>query len=286
MAYVGYPAGSPQAPQSGMPGGALVPFAGGGQLTQGLGAPGGTPEDPRFFQALLNKLRGAAGNIGQVATYGAAVAPGVSNLAGGILGGDVGQAVTGGAQIAAGAGAAKAAAPIGAAVTRGAAAMLPGPAKFAAPLIGGATQALAGTAAAGGVGLLAQVPGAVARTVTGQQERTREEGKTPGLIPGTGTGVGLDATSQKELEMIRALMNAGVQSNVAGAQAMLPIAKEYLDVQKMNQMQLNQQMGQLTGALNRQQYAFQLAGGAQSEAGANLRTMMTSNPYASSAFRG
>lgn len=242
----------------------------------------------KYFRELLTKLRAAgpeaAALLGGATKYGAATLPGAANVVGGIANQNVGQALTGGAQIAAGAGAVRASAPLGQAVTRAAAA-LPGPAKLAAPLIGGATQALVGGLAAGGVGLLAQAPGALARTITGQEQRSREEGKTPGLIPGTGTGVGLDAASQKELEMIRALMNAGVQSNVAGAQAMLPIAKEYLDVQKMNQMQLNQQMGQLTGALNRQQYAFQLAGGAQSEAGANLRTMMASNPYASSAFR-
>jgi hypothetical protein len=80
-------------------------------------------------------------------------------------------------------------------------------------------------------------------------------------------------------------LDAGVQSNVAGAQAMLPVANQYLDRQQQRQMQMNQQLGQLTGALNRQQYAFQLAGGAQEQAGANLRTMMTSNPYAASTFR-
>jgi hypothetical protein len=35
MAYVGYPTGSAQAPQSGLPGGAMVPYSAGG-----LGAPG------------------------------------------------------------------------------------------------------------------------------------------------------------------------------------------------------------------------------------------------------
>jgi hypothetical protein len=52
------------------------------------------------------------------------------------------------------------------------------------------------------------------------------------------------------------------------------------------QMQLNQQTGQLTGALNRQAYTAQLAGGAQSQAGETVRTMMTAaNPYAASAFQ-
>ena len=58
MAYVGYPAGSTQAPQSGMPGGALAPV-GSGPLTSGLGAPGAGGQDPRYFQELLNRLKAA-----------------------------------------------------------------------------------------------------------------------------------------------------------------------------------------------------------------------------------
>jgi hypothetical protein len=51
-------------------------------------------------------------------------------------------------------------------------------------------------------------------------------------------------------------------------------------------MQLNQQLGQLTGALNQQKYMAQLAGGAQSEAGATTRSILTAaNPYAQSAFQ-
>ena len=67
---------------------------------------------------------------------------------------------------------------------------------------------------------------------------------------------------------------------------MLPIQNQYLDDQMQRQMQLNQQTGQLTGALNRQAYTAQLAGGAQSQAGETVRTMMTAaNPYAASAFQ-
>jgi len=51
-------------------------------------------------------------------------------------------------------------------------------------------------------------------------------------------------------------------------------------------MQLNQQLGQLTGALNQQKYMAQLAGGAQQQAGETTRTMMTApNPYAASVFQ-
>jgi hypothetical protein len=52
------------------------------------------------------------------------------------------------------------------------------------------------------------------------------------------------------------------------------------------QMQLNQQLGQLTGAINQQKYMAQLAGGAQSEAGATTRSILTAaNPYAESVFQ-
>lgn len=279
MAYVGYPAGSSQAPQSGFPGGAMVPY-GSGPLTSGLGVPGTGQQDPRFFQELLNKLKGAgaaaAPVLGAVGKYGAATAPGVQS----VLGGDV---LGGAAQIAAGAGATRAAAPIGAAVTRGAAAMLPGPAKIAAPLIGGATQALAGTLASAGVGAGIGAAKAAIGNIPGAQ---REAGQTPGAIPGTSAGgVGLSNLTGEQRQIAELMRLSGVNIPVEQTQAMMPIANEMKNADVQRQMQLNQQLGQLTGALNRQQYAFQLAGGAQSQAGENLRTMMTSNPYASSTFR-
>jgi hypothetical protein len=59
-----------------------------------------------------------------------------------------------------------------------------------------------------------------------------------------------------------------------------------LDRQMQRQMQLNQQLGQLTGGLNQQKYMAQLAGGAQQEAGATTRQMITAeNPYAASVFQ-
>lgn len=278
MAMVGYPTGSPQAPQSGMPGGALVPIDP-GQLTGGLGAPGQSAQDPRFFQELLNKLKGAgqaaAPVIGAVSKYGAAVAPGVQS----VLGGDV---LGGSAQIAAGAVGTRAAAPVGRAVTGAAAAALPGPLKAAAPLIGGAAQAGLGAiaSAATGAGI-----GAAKGAIGGQGQREREAGQTPGLIPGTGQGVGLAQLSgeQKQIAELARLM--GVDIPAQQAAALMPYANAMKNADMQRQMQLNQQLGQLTGALNRQQYAFQLAGGAQSQAGENLRTMMTSNPYAASTFR-
>lgn len=284
MAYVGYPAGSSQAPQSGMPGGAIVPY-GTNPLTAGLGAPGSEQQDPRFFQELLNRLKGAKDVAGGAVKYGLAIAPGVSNIAGGLSAGDLGQTLTGATQVGVGTYATRAAAPVGAAVTRGAAAMLPGPAKVLAPLIGGATQAGLGTGAAGLTGLIASLPGKAAEAITGQSQREREAGQTPGLIPGQSQGVGLSNLTGEQKQIAELMRLAGVNIPVEQAQAMLPIANQMKNADVQRQMQLNQQLGQLTGALNRQQYAFQLAGGAQSQAGENLRTMMTSNPYASSTFR-
>jgi len=235
----------------------------------------------KYFQELLNRLGGAgaaAGNVvgsptGQlVAGLGAPVAFGLGSLAQGDIPrgvGEIGGGVAGAGLVGGLAQAAQTALP----GTRG---------KIASAGIR-AVGGLVGGAVGGGVaGQAAQAVGNVASAVTGQQ---REAGKTPGILPGSGTGVGLDATTQKELAILRELQKYGIEGTVAGAQAMLPIQNQYLDAQMQRQMQLNQQTGQLTGALNRQQYAFQLAQGAQSEAGANLRTMISSNPYASSAFR-
>jgi hypothetical protein len=284
MAYVGYPAGSSQAPQSGLPGGALVP------ISEVL--PGGNQADPRFFEELLNKLKGVgkgtaevASNVmaapltGQVARYAPGIAMGLGSFGEGQLGAGVGQ-ITGG--VIAGKmskGAAERAA------TALAARGLPGPAKLAAPLVGLA----AGTAGALGGGMIGRAAEGVVQNIgqtgsnlisalTGQR---KEEGKS-GIIGG---GPGLSNLTGEQKQIAELLRLAGVNIPVEQATALMPIANQMKDADMQRQMQLNQQLGQLTGALNRQQYAFQLAGGAQAQAGENLRTMITSNPYASSTFR-
>lgn len=164
------------------------------------------------------------------------------------------------------------------------------PGKIAAPFVGMGVRALGGLLGGGIGGGVAQPAAAAAAqlgqgavsAVTGQQ---RESGQTPGAVPGTGKGVGLENLTGEQRQLAELMRLSGVQIPVEQATQMLPVANQYLDRQMQRQMQLNQQLGQLTGALNRQQYAFQLAGGAQQEAGANLRTMMTSNPYAASTFR-
>jgi len=136
-----------------------------------------------------------------------------------------------------------------------------------------------GSAIGGGIGGALQqglVGGtkAVVDAVTGAR---REEGKS-GLFGG---GVGdLDAGKINELAKSLGMTQVEV------AEKLIPSYNAMRNADVNRQMQLNQQLGQLTGALNQQKYMAQLAGGAQSEAGATTRSILTAaNPYAASAFQ-
>jgi hypothetical protein len=86
-------------------------------------------------------------------------------------------------------------------------------------------------------------------------------------------------------ETIDFMRRAGM-NQVDIATALNPMLNQNLDQQRNRQMQLNQQTAQLTGGLNQQRYMAELAGGAQTEAGALTRQIMTTtNPYANSAFQ-
>ena len=160
--------------------------------------------------------------------------------------------------------------PLGAGLTATATKFAPAGTKTA---VGLATSLLAPPVLSAAGGLTSSLAGAV----TGQR---REEGKS-GL---TGGGVGTEA--DQWLNQVAELSRITGRAQVDIAREMLPIQNQYLDNQMQRQMQLNQQTGQLTGALNRQAYTAQLAGGAQSQAGETVRTMMTAaNPYAASAFQ-
>jgi hypothetical protein len=158
---------------------------------------------------------------------------------------------------------------LGGVVTAGAAKLAPKGSKTA---VGLATSLLAppilGATASGAQQLISAVTGS-----------RREEGKS-GL---TGAGVELDDAFMKKIAEISKITG---QSQVDVARQMLPVRQEFAEAEKQRLMQLNQQTAQLTGALNRQLYAAQLAGGAQQQAGETVRTMMTAaNPYAQSAFQ-
>lgn len=181
-----------------------------------------------------------------------------------------------------------------------------------APLVGGGIQLLQGDplgavgSVAGGVlgapfGPLGSIAGAAlggaalkavaapvaqaAQGMLGGAARTEmARGESPGLIPGIG-GTGIGFTDQN-IKDIAELSRITGQSQVDIARQMLPISQEFRNAEMQRQMQLNQQTGQITGALNRQLYTAQLAQGAQSQAGETTRTMMTAaNPYAASAFQ-
>ena len=151
---------------------------------------------------------------------------------------------------------------------------------------GKTAQALTGLAAPlvmpallGGVQAVA---GGVGDLVTGGKQAQRERGESSTF---TGLGEGKSVGDMKPEEVIDFMRKAGM-NQVEIAQALNPQMNQNLDRQMQRQMQLNQQLGQLTGALNQQKYMAQLAGGAQQEAGATTRQMITAeNPYAASVFR-
>ena len=136
-----------------------------------------------------------------------------------------------------------------------------------------------GASIAGGLGRALGMGGQAVQDTAGAAERRQmAQGQSPGVIPGTG-GVGIEGLSIAQLKEL-----AMTQPEVM--ERLLPTINRERDAQMSRQMQLNQQLGQLTGALNQQKYMAELAGGAQSEAGATTRTMLTApNPYAASAFQ-
>ena len=139
---------------------------------------------------------------------------------------------------------------------------------------GSVVGGMLGTAAQKGIGgLLQNVPGAVGNIA----RTTMAQGTSPNVIPGTG-GKSIESMSMDEIkELVR------LQPQLA--EQLEGVNNRTRDAELARTMQLNQQTGQLTGALNQQRYMAQLAGGAQSEAGATTRSILTAqNPYAASAF--
>jgi hypothetical protein len=233
------------------------------------------------FEALLNQIRGAGakatglvdanrGLLGKAARYG----PGsVRTLEEFGKGNYLESAGSVGGMLAAGAGVKALAAGI---PTVGLPGMLAKGGLYAAGSLIGSDV---GAKLAGGVGKLFGIGGKAAQDAAGAAERRQmAQGQSPGVIPGTG-GVGIEGLSIAQLKEL-----AMTQPEVM--ERLLPTINRERDAQMSRQMQLNQQLGQLTGALNQQKYMAELAGGAQSEAGATTRTMLTApNPYAASAFQ-
>jgi len=233
------------------------------------------------FEALLNQIRGAGakatelvdtnrGLLGKAARYG----PGAGRTLSELDEGDyLGAAGSVGGMLAAGAGMKALAGAIPAAGLPG---MLAKGALYAGGSLVGSNL---GAGIAGGLGKALGMGGRAVQDTAGAAERRQmAQGQSPGVIPGTGSK-GIESLTVEQLKQL-----AMTQPEVM--ERLLPTINRERDAQMSRQMQLNQQLGQLTGALNQQKYMAELAGGAQSEAGATTRTMLTApNPYAASAFQ-
>ena len=246
-------------------------------MLQGPVSPGMMPVDLVDFQNLLNQARQKATAGGRRVAEAAATPTGarVAGLAapiaygaGSLAQGDIAQGV---GEISGGALGAGLVGGLASALEKGGGArgkLAGGALRLAGGLIGGA---IGGGVASGTAKAAENVVGAVTR---GQMAR----GESPGPIPGVG-GVGLPGFTTNDIERI-AMLNPKV------AEQLMPTYNAMRDADMNRQMQMNQQLGQLTGALNQQKYMAQLAGGAQSESGATTRSILTAaNPYAQSAFQ-
>jgi len=242
------------------------------QINTNQNVPGGA------FQNLLNQLTGGINANRQLLGKAARYAPGAGRTIEELQQGDIlGTLGSVGGMYAAG----QAAKTLGAKIP---AYGLPGMrAKGALYADGSLPGSNLGAGVAGGVGKAAQAAvSGVGDLISGGQGRQRERGESPtatGL--GTGKGVGdLDADAITDLAKRMGM------SQVEVYQALIDPYRQKTAVDVQNQMQLNQQLAQLTGGLNQQRYTAQLAGGALQQAGATTRTMMTSpNPYADSVFK-
>lgn len=150
--------------------------------------------------------------------------------------------------------------------------------------VGAAIGAGAGALLGGGLGeSLLKSGQALAGNLTGNlisgaKGAQREAGKSPGLFGLSGEQIA--ALSPEERAALIQMAGVGV------AEQAYPTVRAMRDDDLQRQMQLNQQVGQLTGALNQQRYLAQLTGKGMGEAGATTRSMINApNPYAASAFQ-
>ena len=164
------------------------------------------------------------------------------------------------------------------------------------PLLGGALM-VGGSLLGGGIGaglghavsgIGGQLAGGVGRLMGGTQQAVQD---AAGAVAGAqresgsaaGTGAQANIISDKALAQRVALMREmGVNIPNEYLTQNYQIMQKYKNSDVNRQMQLNQQNAMLTGQLNQQVIAGQLAAGAQQEAGANTRQILASNPYQAS----
>ena len=154
-------------------------------------------------------------------------------------------------------------------------------------MLGGPIGGLVGSVVGGGIGTAAQkgIGGLIQGALGGAAANTAARGESAGPIPGL-PGIGAKKVGDMNVNETIDFMRRAGMNQVDIATALNPMLNQNLDQQRNRQMQMNQQNAQLTGALNQQRYMAELAGGAQTEAGALTRQVITSvNPYANSAFQ-
>lgn len=280
MAYVGYPTGSPQAPQSGVPGGAMVPY---GQGPAGLtatnltGAGQQAQQNPGLFENLMNML--ASPGVGRVSRYAPGGVMAANLFAQGDIAGGVGST----------------------AATVAAGKLLKNPRLAAAipnPIARAAVMAGTSLAAAGGGQLLGRAGGGILnglgqignQLIGGSQAAVNDvtgaiagQQREQGVSAFSGKEAGLGGITDKETLQRMALLNElGVNLPTRALENQYQIQQKYKNADMNRQMQLNQQNAQLVGQLNRQMGTMQLAGMGLQESSQTARTIMTANPYEAS----
>ena len=295
---IGYPAGSPNAPQSRLGGGgSIVPYVTnintnpiGTNTLDGMGARAG-----QAFEGFMNRLnllganvqQGAAGLGANLQALPEAAKTGLSRTARYAPGAAVAVGQFGQGNIMEGLGAAGGTAIAGK--------LLQGVASKN-PLLGGALM-VGGSLLGGGIGsglghavsgIGGQLAGGFGRLMGGTQQAVQD---AAGAVAGAqreggsaaGTGAQANIISDKALAQRVALMREmGVNIPNEYLTQNYQIMQKYKNSDVNRQMQLNQQNAILTGQLNQQMMAGQLAAGAQQEAGANTRQILASNPYQAS----
>jgi len=223
--------------------------------------------DPSMFQNLMNMLGGIPGGA-QALRYGPGAATAVGAFGQGDIAGGIGATA---ATVAAGR------------AMQGMASVVPNPIARGALQLGGSllasnvgAQLGRGVAAAGNQlfgGAQAAVNDA-AGAIAGAQ---RESGQAAGT--GTQPGIASDKAVSQQMALLRQM---GVNIPNEYLTQNYQILQKYKNSDVNRQMQLNQQNAQLMGQLNQQIMSGQLAAGAQQQAGATTRDILTSNPYQAS----
>lgn len=168
----------------------------------------------------------------------------------------------------------------GAGLAGGVARMLPGPAGKVAQVALPAVGALLGGSAAQAVGqrVAAQVPGTPEVAQRSQEERQREFQREQNRLD-------YQSMSQAEFAQNKELLGYLMTQSVEQAKAMLPIQKDMLRQQLVNQQALNASNATLYQQMGRTATIGRAALANIAETGATTRALISNNPYAGSVLQ-